>query len=128
MQVRFIVIDDAPFIRELLKNIVTARGATFVGEAGDGVEGLELAERSLPDLVFLDIVMPHQNGFETAKKLKEKIPDVKIIGCSTMDGSDILEKAQACGIDAYVGKPFTKQQIFFEIENLFPRLSEAVNE
>lgn len=128
MQIRFIVVDDAPFIRELIKNIASARGAIFVGEARDGNEAIELAEKTLPDLIFMDIVMPGQNGLETAKILRNRIPDVKMIGCSTLDGPEIMAKAKAYGLDSYLTKPFTKQQIIFELENLFPQISEAVNE
>ena len=128
MQIRFIVVDDAAFIRELIKNIAGARGAILVGEASDGLEAVELAERTLPDLIFMDIVMPGQNGFETAKKLKAGLPDVKIIGCSTLDGPEIIAQAKASGLDSYLTKPFTKQQIIFELENLFPQMSEAINE
>lgn len=128
MRIRFIVVDDAPFIRELIKNVASARGAVLVGEAGNGAEAIELAEKTLPDLVFMDIVMPNQNGFETAKILKAKIPDLKIIACSTLDAADIMAKAGDSGIDAYVTKPFTKQQIVFEMENLFPQMSEAAHE
>lgn len=128
MQIRFIVIDDAPFIRELIKNVASSSGAMFVGEAGDGIEGVELAEKTLPDLAFIDIVMPNQNGFETAKILKTKIPDLKIVACSTLDSADMIANAKASGVDAYIGKPFSKQQILFEMENLFPQMSEALNE
>lgn len=128
MKLRYIIVDDAPFIRELIKNIVGSTGAVFVGEAANGREALQVAETTLPDLVFLDMVMPEMNGPETALQLKKMMPDVKIIGCSTLDNPAIVNKSLREGFDAYVTKPFTKQQILFEIENLFPQLREATNE
>ena len=128
MKIRYVIVDDAAFIRELIKNIVSGTGALFVGEAADGNEALQVIETTLPDLVFLDMVMPQQNGLETAVKIKKMVPDIKIIGCSTMDNPAVVSKALREGFDAYITKPFTKQQILFEIENLFPQLREATNE
>ncbi len=128
MRIRYVVIDDAAFIRELIKNIMSAVGGVFSGEAANGVEALQVAEQTLPDLIFLDMVMPKQNGLETAVRLKELYPDVKIIGCSTIDNPQIIQKALNHGFDAYIMKPFSKQQILFEVENLFPNLNEAAHE
>ncbi len=128
MSIRFVVADDAGFAREIIKNAVTETGAICVGDACDGIEAYEVVERTLPDLVFLDMVMPLQNGLDVAKKIKKYMPDVKIIGCSSLDEKQVISKAFESGFDAYITKPFTKQQIIFEIENLFPKFKEAANE
>lgn len=70
MKIRYVVIDDA-FIRELIKNIMSSQGAVCAGEAADGIAGVELVQDTLPDLAFVDMVMPRMNGIETAKSLKE---------------------------------------------------------
>lgn len=128
MKLRYVVIDDAAFIRELIKNTLNASHLNFVGEASDGAEALSVISQTLPDLVFLDMVMPRMNGLETALELKNAYPDMKIIGCSTMDSSSIVSRALQQGFDAYITKPFTKQQILFEVENLFPTMKEAAND
>ena len=128
MKLRYVIVDDAPFIRELIKNIVGSTGSIFVGEAANGREALQVVATTLPDLVFLDMVMPEMNGPETAIQLKKKFPELKIIGCSTLDNPAIVSKSLSEGFDAYITKPFSKQQILFEIENLFPQLNEATNE
>lgn len=128
MKLRYVVIDDAAFIRELIKNILSPNLAVFAGEAANGLEALQVVAETLPDLVFLDMVMPKMNGLEAAAELKRLYPDLKIIGCSTLDNQNLISKALNNGFDAYVLKPFTKQQILFEIENLFPQLSEALHD
>src|SRR5438445_12947039 len=101
MKIRFAVVDDAAFLRELIKNIVTAAGGMCVGEAENGEEAVKLIQATLPDLVFMDMVMPEKNGIEAAKAIKELAPDTKIIGCSTIDNDDLIEKAKEAGFDAY---------------------------
>lgn len=124
MKIRFIIADDAAFLREILKNVLTSSGAICVGEAANGDEAIELVKTFLPDLVFLDMVMPVRNGIETAKAIKEKFPSVKIIGCSTVDEVQVITKAYEAGFDEYITKPFTKEQILDAVEKMIPSLGE----
>ncbi len=125
MSIRFAVVDDAAFLRELLKSILTSQGHICVGEAANGEEAIQLIERTLPDLVMLDIVMPGRTGIETAKALKEIYPDLKIVGCSTIDEPHLVEKAYDAGFDAYVLKPFTKDQIIQAVNQSLARRRES---
>lgn len=127
MKIRFAVIDDAAFLRELIKNIVTSEGGLCVGEAANGDEAVELVSATLPDLVFLDMVMPLRNGIETAKILKELHPGIKIIGCSTIDQEALVQKAFEAGFDAYLPKPFSKEQLLKEITKVLPHLGESTH-
>lgn len=127
MNIRFAVVDDAAFLRELVKNIVTSAGGTCVGEAGNGDEAIALVQSTLPDLVFLDMVMPLRNGIETAKVLKELHPEVKIIGCSTIDQEALVQKAYEAGFDDYITKPFSKDQILNAISKVLPHLGESTH-
>lgn len=127
MKIRFAVVDDAAFLRELVKNIVTSAGGTCVGEAGNGDEAIALVQSTVPDLVFLDMVMPLRNGIETAKAIKELYPDIKIIGCSTIDQEALVQKAYDAGFDAYITKPFSKDQILESISKVLPHLGESTH-
>lgn len=111
MKFRFVVIDDAVFIREILKNITENIGGQCVGEAENGREALELIRKTLPDLVFLDLVMPFKNGFEIIDEIKVIWPDTKIVICSTLDQPDILNRLKDKPITGYFGKPFSKSEI-----------------
>jgi two-component system chemotaxis response regulator CheY len=114
MNIRYAVIDDAAFICELIKNIMKGTGAVFVGEAYNGIDGLTLFERTLPDLIILDMVMPKENGLELARRLREISHEVVIIACSTLDDDTILQNARDVGCDDYIVKPFTKES-FLEV-------------
>lgn len=127
MGIRFVVVDDAAFLRELIKNVVSSPMALCVGEASNGDEALALVQSTLPDLVFLDMVMPQKNGIETARILKELHPEIKIIGCSTIDQEEIVKKAFAAGFDHYVVKPFSKEQLLEAIAIVLPNQGDSLN-
>lgn len=125
MKPRYIVVDDAAFLRELIKNVANELGCICVGEAANGKEALIAVRALVPDFIFLDMVMPGQNGVETAKILKEIMPQVKIIGCSTMDDQDLIDAAFEAGFDSYITKPFTRDDIREAVHEFFPNLKEA---
>lgn len=125
MRVRFVIADDAPFLRELIRNILSAEGGICVGEATNGDEAIRLVQETLPDLVFLDMVMPLRNGLEAARAIKELHPEVKIIGCSTLDTKDLIQQAMDAGFDSYLTKPFTREQIIDAIIKLLPQQGES---
>ncbi|XGC80953.1 response regulator [Bdellovibrio bacteriovorus] len=127
MKIRFVVVDDAAFLRELLKNIITSAGGVCVGEAENGDEAITLVNNTLPDLVMLDMVMPLRNGIETAKAIKELYPEAKIIGCSTVDQDSLVQKAYEAGFDAYIVKPFSKEQVISAIHKVLPHLGESTH-
>lgn len=125
MSFRFIIIDDAPFIRELIRNIATQVGGHCVGVAESGLGGLELIQKALPDLAFLDLVMPEKNGLEIISDAKKIWPDLKIIACSTLDQDSIIQKAMSSGVDLYLTKPFTKEKIIQSLCDLNLSLKES---
>lgn len=98
-----------------------------MGEAANGDEAVALVESTLPDLVFLDMVMPLRNGIETAKVIKELHPEIKIIGCSTIDQEALVQKAYDSGFDDYITKPFSKEQVLESIKKVLPQLGESTH-
>ena len=125
MRVRFVIADDAPFLRELIRNILSAEGGICVGEAANGDEAIRLVQETLPDIIFLDMVMPLRNGLEAARAIKELHPEVMIIGCSTLDTPDLIQQAMNAGFDSYLTKPFTREQIIDEINKLLSQQGES---
>lgn len=124
MSFRYIVIDDAAFVGELIKNILKETGALCVGQALNGEEGFRLFERTLPDLVILDMVMPKENGIELARKIRELSHEIKIIACSTLDDRTIIENAMDVGCNEYIVKPFTKEGLLQVIGKYFKNTPE----
>lgn len=125
MSVRFIVVDDAPFVRELLKSAFQSFGCLCVGEAEDGQEAIEIYRKTLPDLVLLDLVMPIKNGLETAKEMKEIWSESIIVACSSLDQEPLLKKALTQGFSTFIVKPFTKKDLQDIMKIYFPQIKEA---
>ena len=111
-KIKLAVVDDAPFIREIIKQISNSdERLEFVGEAQDGEEALSLLQRIKPDVILMDIVMPKKNGIEATKEILEKYPGMKIIAFSTLDEDAMLLKAIEAGCCNYLKKPFDTQNV-----------------
>ena len=116
---RVLIADDAGFVRELLIQACEALGFVVVGEARDGKEVIDLALKNKPDIILMDLVMPKFNGLEATEAILEKLPEVSIIACSSLDDELTLQQAMKKGCRAFLRKPFTKQSllsVFQQIE------------
>jgi YesN/AraC family two-component response regulator len=111
MAIRVLIADDVGFVRELLTEACEALGFVVVGEAANGEEAIRLALRFKPDIVLMDLVMPHYNGLEAAEKILEELPTTDIIACSSLDDELTLQRALQKGCKAFLRKPFSKQSI-----------------
>lgn len=102
---RVLVVDDAPFMRRQLREILEAAGHHVVAEAEDGDQGLELYETHRPDLVTLDLVMPRRSGVETLRELRARHPGAVVIVCSSVSDEPTILEAIGLGARDYVLKP-----------------------
>lgn len=109
--IRLIVADDAPFIREIVRNVSEAHGIALVGEATDGDEAIELTAKLEPDVLLLDIIMPNKSGIEAAREISAKQPGVKIIAFSTADQETLVMRALEAGCCSYLVKPFKAEEL-----------------
>jgi len=113
---KVLIVDDAAFMRMMIKNILTKNGFEVVGEASNGVEAVELYKKLKPDLVTMDITMPEMDGIEALKKIKEIDPNAKVIMVSAMGQQQLVIEAIQAGAKDFIVKPFQPD-----------RLLEAVN-
>jgi two-component system, chemotaxis family, chemotaxis protein CheY len=102
---RVYICDDSPEYRLLLRMVLADEGALIVGEGSDGQECLDGVAETDPSLVLLDLNMPGLGGLDALPKLREAMPDVKIVVLTTSKASESEEAAMAAGADAYVSKP-----------------------
>ena len=102
---RVYICDDSPEYRLLLRMVLADEGALIVGEGADGHECLERAAATDPSLVLLDLNMPGLSGLEALPKLREALPDTKIVILTTSKAAESEAAAMAAGADAYVSKP-----------------------
>ena len=104
MATRLLLADDHLMVRQSLQVLLTQAGMVVMGEAADGPEALRLAHTHQPEVALLDIAMPHLNGLETARRLRETLPQIKsILLTMHTDESYVLEALQA-GAVGYVVK------------------------
>jgi two-component system chemotaxis response regulator CheY len=111
MGFKLVIIDDAPFIREAVRVIAANAGIDFVGEAGDGVEAVNLVLKKNPDVVLMDMVLPKKNGIEAAKEILAQRPGTKIVACSTEGQEAMLVRAIDAGCVNFVSKPFKTEDL-----------------
>jgi two-component system, response regulator PdtaR len=121
---RVLVAEDEALIRLDLVEMLREEGYQVVGEAGDGVEAVRLAEELRPDLVILDIKMPKMDGIEAASNIAgERIAPVVIL--TAFSQRDLVERARDAGAMAYLVKPFAKRDLVPAIELAVSRFSEV---
>lgn len=105
MAIRVMIADDHSMIREGLKQLLELdKDFRVVEEACDGVECLEKLEKTIPDILLLDINMPNMNGLDVLKKIKEKRMKVKILVLTIHNEVEYLLKAVDIGINGYLLK------------------------
>ncbi len=120
MKSRILVIDDEAAIRDSLRMILEYEGYEFLG-AATGQDGLTLAERESPDLVFLDIKMPGMDGLETLQRLRaanETLPVVMISGHATVTTA---VEATKLGAFDFIEKPLASERVLVTIRNALDR-------
>ena len=100
-----LVVDDQELFRRGLAMLLgTEAGIEVVGAAGDGVEGTELAIRTAPDVVLLDVRMPKRSGIDACKAIKEVAPATKIVMLTMSDEEADLYEAVKSGASGYLLK------------------------
>lgn len=120
---RVLVAEDEPLIRMDLVEMLAEEGYEVVGQAPDGEAAVALAERERPDLVVLDVKMPHLDGITAAQRIAEKrIAPVVIL--TAFSQRELVERARDAGAMAYVVKPFTRSDLVPAIEMAVSRHAE----
>jgi two-component system chemotaxis response regulator CheY len=106
-----VIVDDAPFIREVLQHVFAGSEVEVVGEARDGDEAVEIVRKLSPDVVLMDIVMPRKSGVQATLEILKEQPQIKIIACSTLEQNSMVMKAVEAGCCNYITKPFKAEDV-----------------
>src|SRR5205085_10447931 len=121
---RVVVAEDEGLIRLDLVEMLREEGYDVVGEATDGQQAIDLAEKHKPDLVILDIKMPVLDGITAAERIADaRIAPVVIL--TAFSQRDLVERARDAGAMAYLVKPFTKADLLPAIEIAMSRYAEV---
>ena len=111
MAATILIVDDAAFMRAMLKRILKNAGFEVVGEAVDGKEAVRLYEELTPDLVTMDMVMPEMGGMEALQAIRGRDRKAKIVIVSAVDQRENLLEAIRSGATEYIVKPFDESRV-----------------
>ena len=106
-----IIVDDAPFIQEILQALLKEAGVNVIATASNGVEAVTLSKALKPDAIFMDLIMPEMSGIDATKAILENDPTIQIIAISTVDQEFMVMKAIEAGCVTFIAKPFQKQDL-----------------
>jgi len=107
-----VLADDHPLMRKALRvTLESEPDIVIVGEAADGVEAVEMAERLNPDLIIMDVTMPNMNGIEATRKIKDKNPNIAILVLTVHDDTEHIMGMLDAGAAGYVTKSIFDQEL-----------------
>ncbi|KGI45504.1 response regulator [Clostridium tetani] len=115
---KVLIVDDAAFMRMMIKDILEKNGFEVVGEASNGVKAVELYKTEKPDVVTMDITMPDMDGIEAVKEIKSIDPDAKVIMCSAMGQQTMVVDAIKAGAKDFIVKPFQPDRVLEAIKKV----------
>ena len=116
MSNRILIVDDAAFMRMMIKDILTKNGFEVVGEAADGAQAIEKYKELKPDLVTMDITMPEMDGITALKEIKKYDNTAKVIMCSAMGQQAMVIDAIQAGAKDFIVKPFQADRVIEAIQ------------
>ncbi|MBT2657799.1 response regulator [Bacillus sp. ISL-18] len=115
---RILIVDDAAFMRMMLKDILTKNGLEVVGEAVNGADAIEKYRELQPDVVTMDITMPEMDGITAVKQIKAQFPQARVIMCSAMGQQPMVLEAIQAGARDFVVKPFQADRVMESIKKV----------
>lgn|SRR5690606_27768960 len=111
MSQTILIVDDAAFMRMMIKDILVKNGYNVVGEAENGNVAVEKYKELNPDLVTMDITMPEKDGITALKEIREYDPNAKVIMCSAMGQQAMVIDAIQAGAKDFIVKPFQADRV-----------------
>jgi len=108
---KIMLVDDAAFMRMMIKNALMQNGYSDFVEAQDGAEAVKKYEEEKPDMVVMDITMPNMDGLQALKKIKESDASARVVMCTAMGQESMVVDAIKSGAKDFIVKPFNAERI-----------------
>lgn len=118
MDKKILLVDDAAFMRMMIKDALTKNGYTNIIEAADGEIACATYAAEKPDLVIMDITMPNKTGIEALRDIKASDPSAKIVMCSAMGQEAMVVDAIKLGALDFIVKPFKPDRILQTVQKV----------
>ncbi len=113
-----LIVDDAAFMRMMIKDILSKNGYEVVGEAENGQKAVDKFKELNPDLVIMDITMPEMDGIQAVKLIKEFNNAAKIIMCSAMGQQAMVIESIQAGARDFIVKPFQADRVIEAVKKV----------
>jgi two-component system chemotaxis response regulator CheY len=115
---KILIVDDAAFMRMMVKENLKKAGFTEFSEAGNGEEAVERYVAESPDLVLLDITMPVRDGLSALQEIRERDPSANVVMCSAMGQENLVIEAIKLGALDFIVKPFKPERLLQTVKNI----------
>ena len=102
---KVLICDDSMFARQMTSKLLRDAGCEVVGEASDGEEAVAKFDALRPELLLVDLVMPHVGGADAIRRIRANHPEARIVVCSAMGQEGMVKEALAAGARGFVVKP-----------------------
>lgn len=117
--IKVLIVDDAIFMRNMLKDIFRDSALEVVGEAANGVEAVQRFIELKPDLITMDIVMPFKSGIEATREILALDDSARILVCSALGQKSLVMEAIEAGARDFIVKPFKPKDVHQTIHKIF---------
>ena len=118
MAKNILIVDDAAFMRMMIKDILTKNGYNVAGEAENGAKAIEKYNELKPDLVLMDITMPEMDGIQALKGIKAADPAALVIMCSAMGQQAMVIESIQSGAKDFIVKPFQADRVLEAVKKV----------
>ncbi len=115
---KVLIVDDAAFMRMMIKDILSKNGFEIAGEAPNGMKAVEIYKAEKPDIVTMDITMPEMDGIQALKEIRTFDAGAKIIMCSAMGQQAMVMEAIKAGAKDFIVKPFQAERVLEAIKKV----------
>jgi two-component system, chemotaxis family, chemotaxis protein CheY len=115
---RVMIVDDAIFMRKVLREILTENGYDVVGEVNRGTDVLEKFKDWKPDLVTMDIMLPGIDGIDAVREIMKVDKDARIVMISALGQDELVDEALKAGAKGFIVKPFIPSQVIDVIKKI----------
>lgn len=118
MDNKILIVDDAAFMRMMIKNGLTQNGYTNLVEASDGQMAIDLYKSEKPSLVLMDITMPNLDGINALKQIRDFDASAKVVMCSAMGQESMVLEAIQSGASDFIVKPFKIDRVLQTVKKM----------
>jgi two-component system chemotaxis response regulator CheY len=122
MPKKILLVDDAPFMLMMLRDILTKNGFEIAGEALNGLEAVEMYKKLSPDLTLMDIGMPVCDGIEALKNIKEYDGSANVLMISALGQARTVVESLLYGANGFIGKPFGADKVLEEVRSALTKM------